>query len=212
MRLSSISLSEATTPWMGKLEAVLGTDEPYTLNYGGTPGRPPMLYVPIPLSAVRTAISRIAKGRIKPDGDGDGPDPGTRPKLTHVGEAHATVSMGPELPAALGQDPEAELRASGLFDGVGAGVRVKVRHTGEYRWMRASFYKDEADPKGPLLAAEIVEIPDLERIRTALGLSPLPRIPGVDVYIPHVTVGYLPNLNLIHKSYMDKNGASSFER
>jgi len=203
MRLESIhcrELHEATTPWMGPLTPQLGTNESYTLNFGGNPGRPPMLYVPVPLSRVRYAIRAIRSGAIVPTTT-DGGEPPSRARLTHVGEAHATISMGPEL-GGLGPDPTAALRRSGLFDETGRGVRVEVRHTGQYKWLRASFYKDEADPAGPMLVAEVVQIPQLRAIRETLGMTSLPQIPGIAHYIPHVTVGYLPKLNLIHQSYL----------
>lgn len=206
MKLHSI-LREATTPWVGPLEDELGNGRPYTLNYGtGSPGRPNILYIPVPLSVVRSAI-KLLSGPITVDGIRS---PGK--SLTHVGEAHATVSMGPELPRALGQQPGDTLRGAGLFDDDGNGITVQVVHTHQYKVMNAAFYKDEADPAGPQLVAELVDIPQLSQIRTALGLSPLPQIPGIAQYLPHITVGYMANLNNIHKSYVDQKGSSPRSR
>lgn len=191
MRLWQI-LSEATTTWVGPFSNELGNGKPYTLNYGtGSPGRPSILYIPIPLDIVRSH-----KRKLEPKYG----------RLTHVGEAHVTVSMGPELSAALGDDPLRTLVDRGLFNSSGDGIPVEVGHTGRYRWMRAPFYKDEADPEGPALISELVDVPQLVEIRTSLGLSPLPKIPGQEVYYPHVTIGYMSNLDKIHQSYMDRDG------
>jgi hypothetical protein len=193
MRLRQI-LNEATTAWVGSLDNELGNGKAYTLNYGtGAPGRPNMLYIPVPLSLVRSAARKYRKS--------------TGNKLTHVGEAHVTVSMGPELSEALGEDPVRILIDAKLFDSSGNGIAVPVKHTGDYKILNAPYYKDDADPDGPSLVAEVVEVPLLESMRTLLGLSPLPQI-GARQYIPHITIGYMANLNKIHQSYVEKYGSS----
>ncbi len=187
MKLSLLH-TEATTKWVGPIPTTLGNGADHTLNYGtGLSNRPPFLYVPVPLSIVRGLARQYTKR--------------TGKKLTHVGEAHATISMSPEVNVIK---PE-HLLAAGLFkDNVG--IHVEVIHTGKFMEMNAQFYKDEADPEGPILVAEIVKIPAMTEIRTRLGLSPLPQIPGVTKPVQHVTIGYVPNLNLINKSYVEKYG------
>ena len=202
MKLRSI-LREATTAWVGTLNNTLGNGKPYTLNYGtGASDRPNILYVPIPLAVVRSALRHLNKTGFVGEGN----------KLVHVGEAHVTVSMGQELPTALGKDPVATLRAAGLFNSAGDGVSVKVRHTGDYKMLNAAFYRDEADPLGPMLVAELVEVSGLTSIRSRLGLTPLPVLPGIPNYLPHLTVGYCARLNKIHSSYVSSFGSTARQR
>lgn len=195
MRLRQISqtILEATTPWMGPLRNEFGNGEPYTLNYGtGDPSRPSFLYIPIPLDIVRSAKRKLIKKIGRP--------------LTHVGEAHVTVSIGQELSDVLGDNPKQVLINAGLFDSGGNGISTPVQHTGEFKILNAPFYKDDADPEGPSLVAEVVEVPILKQIRELLGLSPEPAYPWLKgPYIPHITIGYMANLNKIHQSYIDKD-------
>lgn len=117
-----------------------------------------------------------------------------------------TISMGAELSKALGDNPKEVLINAGLFDSDGNGIPTPVSHTGIFKTLNAPFYKDEADPEGPSLIAELVKVPDFKKIRRSLGLSPMPEIPGLSgPYLPHITIGYVANLNKIHQSYIDRH-------
>jgi len=199
------ALHEATTTWIGPLSVLVGSGDDYTLNLGtGAPDRPPLLYVPIPLSHLRQA-RRLLAHRIGELAQFAG-------ALTHVGEAHVTISMGQELVDALGDEPRRRLHEAGLVDEGGRGIPVRVHHSGEFKTLPAAYYKDEADPGGPLVVAEMVEVPQLSAIRGALGLSALPTLPSGAAYVPHVTIGYIANLNKIHQSYVARHGSQPRQR
>ncbi len=125
--------------------------------------------------------------------------------LIHTGEGHITISMGEELSRALGPNPIETLKELDLFDASGRGIRTPIAYTGELRVMYAGYYKDESDPKGPILIAEQVSVPELPSIRNRLGLSSLPTLASGQTYIPHITYGYIAKKNLIHQSYKDKD-------
>lgn len=234
MRLSLL-WEMATTVWVGPMKPILGTGEDYTLNYGGMAGRPPFLFVPLPLQLIRDGIKYLSKNKLGYWHKGNGTilpfkdmdhlqalikqlpkdadyiiNPGQR--MTHVGEAHLTISMGPELTTALGDDPIATLRRTSvggipLFDARGRGIQVTLERTQQWRVFRAKFYEDEADVGGPLLVCEVIKIQRHPLIRLALGMAEKPTLPGVTNYVPHLTYGYIPAKNIIHKSYVEKMGS-----
>lgn len=224
MRL--LSIAEATTSWLGNIQVKLGTGAAETLNFGsGDPKRPGFLYIPIQLDRVRTMIRYMTRGKTAYYVEGKGglvipseqkdrippgalviPDPGKR--LTRVGEAHITVSMGPELEKALVGDPQGTLTKAGLFNTFGQGVRCPIEYTGLLRVLQAGFYKDEYDPKGPILIAEEVHVSNMIHIRESLGLPAMPVLPNGQPYIPHITYGYIAERNLIHQTYIQKHGST----
>lgn len=207
------------------MQVQLGTGADNTLNFGtGDPKRPGFLYIPVPLARVRAMIRYLSRDKTAYFIEGKGglvvpteqqdkipqgalviPDPGKR--MTHVGEAHVTVSMGPELEKALAGDPRGTLVRAGLFSQTGEGVSCPVEFTGTLRVLQAGFYKDEYDPKGPILVAEEVRVPKLTAVRKALGLAELPTLPGGQPYIPHITYGYIAEKNLIHATYVQQHGS-----
>jgi hypothetical protein len=138
------------------------------------------------------------------------PNPGR--KMAHVGEAHITVSMGPELTKALGPNPTQTLMETGFFEPNGKGMRCTIQYTHKLRVLQAAFYKDEADPKGPILIAEEVRCPAMAHIREKLGMPALPTMPDGQPYIPHVTYGYIAAKNIIHQTYVQKFGSQPRRR
>lgn len=204
MKLARIA--ESNLKWTGNLHVLLGSGEPYTLNWGTSDlSRPAFLYVPIPLSFVRSCLTKLQEATgwydpLRQIGGIGGEEirypeyfevyPKIGRRLTHIGEAHLTISMGPEA-GGLGQ----KLVESGLLMR-GQGIPVPIQHTGEFKLMRAAFYRDERDPDGPLLVSEAVSVPAYSKIRSRLGLSQTPKIPGITNYIPHITLGYLASTHL----------------
>ena len=218
-----VSITEATMTWTGEITPILGDGRPESLNYGtGDVTRPNFLYIPIPLSRIRTMHRYLSRDKIAyciesvgghvvsvrdkdkiPENAIIIENPGRY--LIHTGEGHITVSMGEELSRALGPNPIETLKELEIFDDSGRGIRTPIAYTGELRVMYAGYYKDESDPKGPILIAEQVSVPELPSIRNRLGLSSLPTLASGQTYIPHITYGYIAKKNLIHQSYKDKD-------
>lgn len=212
MRLNDIR--ESGLRWTGKLKVQFGSGEPYTLNWGTSDlSRPSFLYVPVPLSHIRSALRYLQNAtgwydQVNRLGGVGGLRsqqpahyelyPNIGRGLVHSGEAHLTIAMAPEM----GPDPERIVLESGLV-APEAGIMVPVHHTGNYKVMRAASLRDDQDPQGPLLVSEVVRVPTMSRIRTELGLSPHPQVPGVANYIPHITMGYLAKS---YMSYMQVHG------
>lgn len=140
------------------------------------------------------------------------------PRFEHVGEAHLTVAADrnltshlDELQESMGLNNHIEVLQSipvgsqPLFDEDGAGIQVDMRITQDrggsqdtigtrLKLFRAPFYADDEEPTGPILLALAVQSKMLPAIRSALGLSPYPQIPGKE-YIPHITIGYLTKVH-----------------
>lgn len=222
--------------WTGPLKVFLGTGGPETLNFGSANlKRQPFLYVPLSLSYVRTAIRYLSRNKLAYYIEGVGgnvvsyndesdlerikkqlppgarliPNPGKI--MSHLGETHLTVSQGKELADALGPDPIATLIRVGLFDAAGQGIPTPIKHKYIFRVMRAAYYKDDADPDGPILIAEQVRVPWFTKVRKTLGLSPCPSLPYGRHYIPHITCGFIARRNLIHRSYVDQHRPKTSE-
>lgn len=143
------------------------------------------------------------------------------PKVTHVGESHVTISMAPELLKAFGSE-EGIIRAlrstriggNPLFDRAGNGLSTEVNINREdpYLVLRAGFFRDEVDTSGPLVLAIDVDCTLYYQAREALGLPRVFRFPNGKAWNQHLTVGYIPKKNLIHRSYVDRFGSSPRER
>ena len=48
---------ESTIGYTGKLPTLLGNGQDMTLNFGGTKGKPPILFAPFPISAISPEIA-----------------------------------------------------------------------------------------------------------------------------------------------------------
>jgi hypothetical protein len=153
-----------------------------------------------------------------------------RPKLTHVGESHITISMGPLLQQALddyaqqkgiegegleknirvlrdvkiGGRPLFERSSGSYFKGLTSDVSFP--RTSPFEVFRAGFYKDEADPSGPMLVALSVTAALYSQVRVALGMPPTFVLPNGKAWAQHITLGYIPRKNMIGKSYVDRFG------
>ena len=255
MRLEFIHLlPEATTEYVGPLHNFLGNGEDWTVNYGtGDMNRNPFLYIKVPFRLIKNAIAKLRDYVIwSGPGQSDGhcqetgriPSwekrhirdsilrhyPNTveiyfHPKLTHVGEAHITISMGRELETALdnikrelglltewskqqlGYNVEVlkQLQIGGrpLFDDNGNGLETgwQIDKNEPFSVVRAGFYKDEVDVEGPLLVAFNVETDLYYKVREALGLPRQFTLPNGAVYVQHITIGYIPKRNIINKRF-----------
>jgi len=142
------------------------------------------------------------------------------PKITHVGESHITISMGKELDQALlslqerfGVDNPVDalnlVTISGrpLFkNGKGLKTRFTIKRD-PFTVYRAGFYRDEVDLNGPMAIALKVSTDLYPLVREAIGLSREAMVPGTtDTWDQHVTIGYIPQKNMIHRSYLEKMG------
>lgn len=234
---------------MGSIKNVLGNGEPWTINYGtGIANKPPFLYISVPTALARSAIRDVSNNLViwADPSDLQGKylrigkkplnqlrtirdkilqqDPDAEiafyPKLTHVGESHVTVAMGPEL-SALGSQEEilhklrlAQVGGKPLFDqdGNGQTTEANIDRDSPYMVLRAGFYKDEADATGPLLVAMDVDCSLYYEARAALGMPKVFRLPNGGFWQQHFTVGYAPRKNLIHRSYVNQFGSTPRHR
>lgn len=250
MKLSYIR--EATTKWSGPLYNYIGNGQDWTVNYGTSDkSRPPLLYIKSSMQLLKSAARDVSNNLIvfaDPQGNGNyvrigkqnkdtiqrvtsglrnrGYEVHANPKITHVGEAHITISMGDQLQDALNAvADEAEIPGHGiernvralqsvqvngrpLFDSAGNGQRTNVTIDKErpYKILRAKFYSDEEDVHGPMLVALNVETDLYYDVREALGMPRSFTLPGGQVWKQHITVGYLPQKNIIHQSFVQMFG------
>jgi len=146
------------------------------------------------------------------------------PKLTHVGESHITISMDPELRKALDNLPTIgtglardikalqylKIGKKHLFDNSGKGLTTDyLLETEEpYKVLRAGYYSDDYDPTGPMLVALNLLTDLYSDVREALNLPAKFVMNNGIAWKQHVTIGYIPQKNLINRSFVDKHGSS----
>ena len=243
-------LRESTNKWMGTIENTLGNGKDWTINYGtGNPSMPNFLYISGPISLIKSAVRDAAdnlviwarpgsiKGKYLRIGQKSkeelasirdsilASEPDAEivfyPKVTHVGETHATVSMGPELLKAFDSEERildalrsVVVRGRPLFDGRGNGQKsvVNIERSNPYLVMRAGFFRDDVDVSGPLVLAIAINCDLYYASRVALGLPGIFKFPNGEEWKQHLTVGYVPKKNMIHQSYVDRFGSSPREK
>ena len=204
---------ESTIGYAGKLPTLLGNGQDMTLNFGGSKGKPPILFAPFPMAAIRRIRNKLSKCKVWPPqyGQQGMVDCSKRTygqtKMAHVGEAHCTVEMF-KMKQALKHlqqqyntnDPIEALTRSGLFDKQGNGIKfpMKVKSSSEggidYLIVQSIAYADEYDTPEtglPVVIGAKIEAPLWEKVHEILGTDPHPILPNGDTYVPHVTIGYM---------------------
>lgn len=87
---------------------------------------------------------------------------------------------------------------------------MPIRHTGNFKVMQSLYYKDDADPDGPLLVSEAVQVPEAAAVRQKLGLPAVPPLPPSikSAYVPHITIGFAANVDSIAADYVGQYGST----
>lgn len=204
---------ESTIGYAGKLPTILGSGQNMTLNFGGSKGKPPILFAPFPMSAIRQLRNKISKCKIYP------PQYGhqgmidckkkihNQSKIAHVGEAHCTIEAF-RIKEALNNlqrqhktnSPIEALTKSGLFNKQGHGIRFPMRVKSnpdggpDILIVHSYAYADDWDsPESglPIAIGAKIEAPLWEKVHEIIGTNPYPKLPNGDTYIPHITIGYM---------------------